>query len=129
MSVCPGEQILLTCERLSGPHLFLYWNVSIPRLATSREIIVPSQGDIDTTALRQFNGLHATEFNVTRTSGNPLTSRMMVNNVSTAMNGSTIYCSKDGNENGAPAVTVNIMFINGNNTVEPRDYASPLRAC
>jgi hypothetical protein len=27
---------------------------------------------------------------------------MMVDDVTTAMNGSTIYCSEDGNENGAP---------------------------
>ena len=31
---------------------------------------------------------------------------MMVNNVITVMNGSTIYCSEDGNENGAPTVTL-----------------------
>ena len=112
VSVCPGGQVLLTCERMLQPNLFLYWNVSIPRLAMSREIIVSSEGNIDITAL-QFNGLHATEFTVTRTSGNPLTSQMMVNNVTTAMNGSTIYCSEDGNENGAPAVAVNVIHDYG----------------
>ena len=34
---------------------------------------------------------------------------MMVNNVTTAMNGSTIYYSEDGNENGAPMVTINVI--------------------
>ena len=106
VSVCPGGQVLLTCERMSGS--FLHWNVSIPRLARSREAIVPIQGAISTTAL-QFNGLHLTEFNVTRTSQNPLISQLLIYNVSTEINGSTIYCSEDGDENGAPAVAVNVI--------------------
>ena len=90
VSVCPGGQVLLICERMSGS--FLFWTVSIPHLAMSREVIVPRQGAISTTAL-QFNGLHLTNFNVTRTSTSPLTSQMLINNVTTEINGSTIYCS------------------------------------
>ena len=105
VSLCPGGQALLTCERTSGS--FLYWTVSIPHLAMTRETIIANQGAISTTSLL-FNGLHSTAFTITRTSGNPLTSQMMVNNVTTAMNGSTIYCSEDGNENGAPMVTINV---------------------
>ena len=108
VSVCPGGQVLLTCEIMSGS--FLYWDVSIPHLAMSRENIVSTQGAISTTAL-QFNGLHLTEFTVTRTSENPLTSQLLINNVTTEINGSTIYCSEDGNENGAPAVAVNVIYI------------------
>jgi hypothetical protein len=107
VSVCPGGQVLLTCERMSGN--FLYWTVSVPHLAMIRESIVSSGGAISTTAL-QFSGLHPTVLTITRTSGNPLTSQMMVNDVTTEMNGSTIYCSEDGNENknGVPMATVNI---------------------
>ena len=108
VSVCPGGQVLLTCERMSGS-FFLFWTVSVPRLAMSREVIVPGQGNIDTTAL-QFNGLHLTNFNVTRTSGNPLISQVLINNVTTVINGSTIYCSEDGDKNGAPAVAVNVVY-------------------
>ena len=107
VSVCPGGQILLTCERMSG--FFLYWDVFIPRLAMTREIIVSSQGDISTTAL-QFNELHLTEFTVTRTSDSPLISQLLINNVTTEINRSTIYCSEDGNTNGAPAVAVNVIY-------------------
>ena len=105
VSVCPGGQVLLTCERISGS--FLYWTVSVPHLTMTRESIVSSLGIVSTTAL-QFSGLHLTAFTVTRTSGNPLTSQMMVNDVTTAMNGSTIYCSEDGNENdsGVPMVII-----------------------
>ena len=110
VSVCPGGQVLLTCERMPG--LFLYWTASVPRLALTRETIVASQGAISTTDLR-FSRLHSTAFTVTRTSGNPLTSQMMVNDVTTAMNGSTIYCSENDDENGAPAVAVNVILYNG----------------
>ena len=92
------------------PGLFLYWTVSVPHLAMTHKTIVASQGAISTTDLR-FNRLHSSAFTVTRTSSSPLTSQMMVNNVTTAMNGSTIYCSEDGNENGAPAVTVIIIIV------------------
>ena len=100
VSLCPGGQALLTCERTSGS---LYWTVSVPHLDT-RERIVADQGDFSPNL--QFNGLHSTAFTITRTSVNPLTSQVMVNNVTTVMNGSTIYCSEDGNENGVPMVTL-----------------------
>ena len=109
VSVCSGGQVLLTCERISGSFDFLFWTVSIPHLAMSREVIVPRQGDISTTAL-QFNGLHLTNFNVTRTSDSPLTSQLLIKNVTTEINGSAIYCSENGNENGAPAVAVNVVY-------------------
>ena len=112
VSVCPGGQALLTCEITSGSG-FLYWMVSVPNLVTPQpngRTIVADQGNFNPYIL--FNGLHSTAFTVTRTSANPLTSQMMVNinvTTSTAMNGSTIYCSEDGNENGAPMVTINVI--------------------
>ncbi|MCG8622191.1 MAG: hypothetical protein MJE68_09390 [Proteobacteria bacterium] len=75
----------------------------------SRETIVSRTGDISTTDLK-FNVLHLTEFNVTRTSGSPLISQLLINNVTTVINGSTIYCSENGNENGAPAVAVIVLY-------------------
>ena len=119
VSVCPGGQVLLTCEITSGSS-FLYWTVSVPNrywavtvpnLAT-RERIVADQGDFFPNLL--FNGLHSTAFSITRKSGNPLTTQIMVNiNVTTTneINGSTIYCSEDGNENGGSMVTI-INVIN-----------------
>ena len=103
VSVCPGGQVALTCERTSGS--FLYWTVSVPRLG-NRTAAVADQGEI--TQL-QFNGLHSTVFDISRASVNPLTSQMMINDVTTEINGSTIYCtSRDGIENGAPMVTINV---------------------
>jgi hypothetical protein len=91
---------------------FLFWDVSVPHLAMTREAIISSAGDISTTDL-QFNGLHFTAFNVTRTSGIPLISQLLINNVTTEINGSTVYCSEDGDENGAPMVAVNVIYYNG----------------
>ena len=103
LSVCSGGQVLLTCERISGS--FLYWNVSAPHpVATTRERIVPIQGGIISPEFK----IDFTEFNITCTSESPLISQLLINNVITEINGSTIYCSEDGNENGAPMVTVNI---------------------
>ena len=108
VSVCPGGQVLLTCERVSGS--FLFWTVSVPRLAMTRDTVVADQGVITTTDL-QFNGLHSTAFTFIRTSGNPLISQMMVN-VTIEMNGSTIHCSEDminDNANGVPMVTIAVI--------------------
>ena len=105
VSVCPGGQVLLTCKIMSASG-FLHWTVSVPNLGTTGTTVA-DQGDFSPNIL--VNGLRSTAFTITRTSGNPLTSQMMVNDVITAMNGSTIYCSEDGNENGAPMVTINVI--------------------
>ena len=104
VSVCPGGQVLLICERMSGSILF--WDVSVPHMATTHviEIIVVSQG----VSLSPDFKIGVTEFNVTRTSSSPLTSQLLINNVTTEINGSTIYCSEDGDENGAPMVTIDV---------------------
>ena len=105
VSVCPGGQVLFKCERTSGS--ILYWTVSIPHLAMTRESIVSNQGALGTTDLL-FDGLRSTEFNVMRTSETPFISQLLINNVTTEINGSTIYCSEDGNENNAPMTAVNV---------------------
>ena len=104
VSVCPGGQVLLTCERMSG--FVLFWNISVPHLASAitQRIIVPSQGVV----LSPDFKIGFTEFNVTRTSDSPLTSQLLINNVTTETNGSTIYCSKDRNENNSPMIAIDI---------------------
>ena len=106
VSACPGGKVLLTCERMSGS--LSYWTVTVPHLAMTRETIISSSGVVSTTL--QFNGLNST-FTIRRTSGNPLTSQMMINNVTTEINGSTVYCSEDGNENenGVPTAIINVI--------------------
>jgi hypothetical protein len=80
----------------------LYWTVSVPQLATTRERIVLSQGN----ALSPKFNIGFTEFYITRTSESPLISQLLINNVTTEMNGSTVYCSEDGDENNAPMTVI-----------------------
>ena len=102
VTVCPGGQLLLTCERMSG--IILYWDISIPRMpsATTQRIVL-SQGHLDSPEFR----IGFTEFNISLTSDNPLISQLLINNVTTEINGSTIYCSEDGDENNAPMTVIN----------------------
>ena len=105
VSVCPGGQLLLTCERVFGS--ILYWDFSVPRLAGAiNQRIVQNQADLLSPEFR----IGFTEFNVTRTSDSPLTSQLLINNVTTEINGSTIYCSEDGNENNAPMIAINVKY-------------------
>ena len=105
VSVCPGGQVLLTCEGISGS--VLYWDVSVPHLpsATTQRLVL-SQGDLASPEFR----IDFTEFNIIRTSDSPLTSQLLINNVTTEINGSTIYCSEDGDENNAPLTVINIKY-------------------
>ena len=105
VSVCPGGKVLLTCERMSGP--VLYWDVSVPRLSISRERIVTSQGIL----FPEFR-IGFTEFNITHSTSdiNLLISQLLINNVTAEINGSTIYCSEDGNENNAPMTAINVKY-------------------
>ena len=103
--VCPGGQLLLTCERISGS--VLYWDISIPLMpsATTQRLVL-SQGHLDSPEFR----IDFTEFNISRTSDDPLISQLLVSNVTAEINGSTIYCSEDGNENNAPMTVINVKY-------------------
>ena len=104
VSVCPGGQVLLTCGRISGS--ILYWDFSVPHVAAIFQRIILSQGDLLSPEFR----IGFTEFNITRTSDSPLISQLLINNVTTEINGSTIYCSEDGDENNAPMTVINIKY-------------------
>ena len=105
VSVCPGGQVLLTCERMSGS--VLYWDISISHMpSTTTQRLVLSQGDLASPEFR----IDFTEFNISRTSDKPLISQLLINNVTAEINGSTIYCSEDGNENNAPMTVINVKY-------------------
>ena len=106
VTVCPGGQVLLTCERMSGS---LQWDVSVPRMAgaTTQTIIVLESPGI---VLSPDFKIGFTEFNVTRMSDSPLTSQLLINNVTTEINGSRVYCSEDGDKNNAPMTVINIKY-------------------
>ena len=102
VSIRFGGLILLTCEMKSVLNSFLHWTVSIPHLATTCELrIVPNQGD-----LPEFK-IGFTGFSIARISESPLISYLLVNNVTAEI---TIYCSEDGNENGAPLTVIYVIY-------------------
>ena len=101
VSVCPGGQVLLTCETNNS---VFHWTVSSPHLDTPREIIVTSQGILFSSEFR----IGFTEFNVSLISRSPLISQLLINNVT---NGSRVYCSEDGNENNSPMSVINEGMI------------------
>ena len=107
VTVCHGGQLLLTCERIFGS--ILYWDISVPRMAgtTSQTIIVPESPGI---VLSPNFKTNFTEFNITRTSDNPLTSQLLINNVTTEINGATIYCSEDNNEKNGSMTAVDVKY-------------------
>ena len=96
VSVCPGGQVLLTCERMTGS--ILYWDISVP-MATPLERLVLSQGALLSPDFR----IGFTEFNISRTSDSPLISQLLISNVTTNIN---VYCSDDGNENNSPMTVI-----------------------
>ena len=98
VSVCPGGQVLLTCERIKGS--ILYWDVSVPHVpsATNQRVVL-SQGSLLSPEFR----IGFTVFNITRTSDSPLISQLLINNVTTNIN---VYCSDDGNVNNSPMTVI-----------------------
>ena len=107
VSVNPGGQVQLTCE-IAGR--YLYWNVSTHHVATTYERIITDSGSGSGVLSQPEFRIGFTEFNITRTSKNPLISQLLINNVTTEINGSTVYCSDDGNETNAPMTTINVMY-------------------
>ena len=105
VSVCPGGQLLLTCERMSG--FILVWDISVPRMpSATNQRIVQSVGTLVSPEFK----IGFTELNMSRTSESPLTSQLLINNVTTEINGSTIYCSEDGDESNATMVAVDVKY-------------------
>ena len=81
--------------------LFLIWLHG----AVTQGIPVPASPGV---VLSPDFGIGFTEFNIARISDSPLTSQLLINNVTTEINGSTIYCSEDGNETNAPMTVINV---------------------
>ena len=94
---------MLTCGTNSSS--FLYWTVSVPHQATTPERIVANQGVKVSPAF----SINFARFSITRTSDDPLISELRIDNVTAGINGSTIYCSEDGNEYGAPMIAIYII--------------------
>ena len=94
---------MVVCETNSSS--FLYWTISVPDYVTVPERIITNQGVMSLPAFT----INSAEFHISRISESPLISRLVIDNVTTGINGSNIYCSEDGNKGDAPVVEINIM--------------------
>jgi hypothetical protein len=103
--VCPGDQLNLTCHTAPDETL-LQWSLTIPsRSVPELRFISP-----DTTSVAPFI-VGQTEFQFLRTSTlpAPLTSLMVIDNVSSGVNGTRVECSSGGR-----VVSTDIINVIGN---------------
>ena len=112
--MCPGDQLNLTC--LTAPNgTLLQWSVDIPgRPAPELRFISTDGNTIRVTPLT----VGQTLFQFLRTSTLPLTSLMVIDNVSSDVNGTRVECS-----DGGRLVSTDIIKVIGNG-----EYLLPLQS-
>ena len=106
LSVCPGGQINLTCQATPNGTL-LQWNLTILGRSQPELRFISSDGN---TASVSPLIAGQTVFQFFRTSTSPLISVMIIDNVSTSLNGTRVECSYGG---GVMETTVINVIRNG----------------
>ena len=102
VSVCPGEQLNLTCVTPPGVTA-LQWDINGPALVLVTRFI--SSGSSDESAASILTRSQ-TVFRFSRTSTSPLTSWIIVDNVSASVNGTRVECSDGGS---LSTTTINVI--------------------
>ena len=104
--MCPGDQLNLTC--LAAPNeTLLQWSIDIPGRPTSEQRFFSSGGN--TVSVTPVT-IGQTVFQFLRTSTSPLTSLMVIDNVSSDVNGTRVECSYLGGR----TVSTDIIKVIGN---------------
>ena len=88
--MCPRGQLNLTCLTTPGVTL-LQWNIVFPDSSDSEIRFISSRGSAES-AKSTFTLGH-TVFQFSRTSSSPLTSLIVIDNVTTGLNGTRVECS------------------------------------
>ena len=97
VSVCPGEELLLTC--ISNQSITLRWAITIPdpERNVTRSRLVPNTGSRVLTPIREtLNHNDTVTFMFTRTSEDgmlPLISHLAIGKTTNHLNGTEIHCS------------------------------------
>ena len=109
--VCPGEQLNLTCQAITGVTL-IQWDLNLPN-TSNREIRFISSGGSTENSASIFS-LSQTVFHFSRTSTSPLASLIIIDNVTTSLNGTRLECTYNGSVMSATNINVigNGMIIN-----------------
>ena len=90
--MCPGDQLNLTCHATQDETL-LQWSITIPGHSVAELRFIPSSGN---TARVTPLIVGQTVFQFLRTSTSPLAAVMIIDNVSTSLNGTRVECSYGG---------------------------------
>ena len=103
-SVCPGEQLNLTCQATTGVTL-IQWDLNFPSASDPEIRFISSGGSAESSASTYTLG--QTVFHFSRTSTSPLASLIIVDNVTTSVNGTRLECTY----NGSVMLATNINVI------------------
>ena len=99
VSVCPGEQLPLTCT--SNNSASLRWSITIPERNITRSRLVPNIGSKDLTPIKEtLNHSVTVTFRFTRTSEDgalPLVSQLLLERATNHLQGTEIRCSSSEN--------------------------------
>ena len=87
--LCPGQQLELNCATTDSD--FLQWNVTIPQFNISEQRTISSSNTVGSVASLNINSFIFT-FEIP--SRSPLTSRLFIDPVVAALNGTTIMCTE-----------------------------------
>ena len=111
ISLCPGEQLNLTCQAAPGVTL-IQWNLNFPNSSDPETRFISSGGSAESSASTFTLG--QTVFHFSRTSTSPLASLIIINNATTSLSGTRVDCSYDGSVMSATNINVigNGMIIN-----------------
>ena len=106
VSVCSGDQLNLTCH-VTPNETLLQWSVTIPGRSVSELRFISSGGNTVSVAPLIVG---QTVFQFLRTSTSPLVSTIVIDNVSSSLNGTRVECSYlDGR-----VVSTDIINVIGN---------------
>ena len=103
--MCPGDQLNLTCHTTPNETL-LQWSIDIPdRPVPEQKFFSSGSNTVSVAPLT----IGQTVFQFMRTSTSPLTSLMVIDNVSSDVNGTRVECSSGGR-----VVSTDIINVIGN---------------
>jgi hypothetical protein len=109
--VCPGDQLNLTCHTAPDETL-LQWSLTIPSRPVPELRFISSEGNTVSVAPLTV-GQTEFQFLRTSTSPEPLISLMVINNVSSSLNGTRVECSYPGGRVVSTDI-INIINVIGN---------------
>ena len=102
-SVCPGDQLTLTCHTTPDVTL-LQWTITFADRSGSETRFLSSRANTDNAPPLTVG---QTVFQFLRISTSPLTSMMVIDNVAAELNGTRVECSY-----GSGVMTTNTQIIN-----------------